>query len=128
MLLAVAVLLGLSILLMLPLAGPLWTRLPLAKFIAFPWRLLGPAGLLAALMGAVPLLLLPERPAAFALAGVLLLAPLSVAVYLFRPPRSGRLCPPAGLTLADIGRYEVGGGSRGTASANEYLPRWVENR
>ena len=45
LLLAVAGLLAISILLMLPLAAPVWIRVPLAKFIAFPWRLLGPAGL-----------------------------------------------------------------------------------
>ena len=113
---------------MLPLAGPLWTRLPLARFIAFPWRLLGPAGLFAAVMGATPLLLLPERGARAGLLFILLLAPLSVAAYLFPPASLWRPAPAGGLTLADIGRYESStGGSRGTASANEYLPRWVED-
>ena len=127
-LLVVAVLLVACLLLMLPLAGPLWTRLPLAKFIAFPWRLLGPAGLLAAVMGATPLLLLPERGARAGLLLILLLAPLSVAAYLFPPASLWRPEPAGGLTQADIGRYESStGGSRGTASANEYLPRWVED-
>ncbi|MCU0507028.1 MAG: YfhO family protein [Anaerolineae bacterium] len=117
----------LCLLLMLPLAAPLWTHLPLAKFIAFPWRLLGPAGLLAALLGGVPLLLLPERPAFGGLLAVLVIAPLSVAPYLFPAASLWRPVPAEGITLADIGRYEVSGGSRGTASANEYLPRWVED-
>ncbi len=127
-LLVVAALLAACLLLMLPVAGPLWTRLPLARFIAFPWRLLGPAGLLAALIGAAPLLLLPERGARAALLLVLLLAPLSVGAYLFPSSSLWRPAPAGGFTLADIGRYESSaGGSRGTASANEYLPRWVEN-
>ena len=125
-LLAIAALLAICLALMLPLAAPLWTRLPLAKLIAFPWRLLGPAGLLAALMAATPLLLLPERGARAALLVILLLAPLSVAAYLFPPASLWRPEPAGGLTLAEIGRYEASpGGSRGTASANEYLPRWV---
>jgi hypothetical protein len=125
LLLVTGALLLACLLLMLPLAASLWTNLPLAKFIAFPWRLLGPAGLLAALLGAAPLLLLPERPAFAGLLAVLLIAPLSVAPYLFPSPSLWRLIGSYGLTLADIGRYEVSGGSRGTASANEYLPRWV---
>jgi len=125
-LLVIAALLAISLALMLPLAAPLWTRLPLARLIAFPWRLLGPAGLLAALMAATPLLLLPERGARAALVLILLLAPLGVAAYLFPPASLWQPDPPGGLTLADIGRYEASpGGSRGTASANEYLPRWV---
>jgi len=125
-LLVIAALLAACLALMLPLAAALWTRLPLARFIAFPWRLLGPAGLLAALMAATPLLLLPERGARAALILILLLAPLSVAAYLFPPASLWQPEPAGGLTLADIGRYESStGGSRGTASANEYLPRWV---
>jgi hypothetical protein len=127
LLVVLAVLLLLCLLLMLPLAAPLWTHLPLAKFIAFPWRLLGPAGLLAALLGGVPLLLLPERPAFGGLLALLAIAPLSVAPYLFPAASLWRPVPAEGITLADIGRYEVSGGSRGTASANEYLPRWVED-
>ncbi len=127
-LLVVAALLAGCLVLMLPLAAPLWTHLPLAKFIAFPWRLLGPAALLAALMAATPLLLLPERAARAGMLLLILLAPLSVAAYLFPPASLWRPAPAGGLTLADIGRYESStGGSRGTASANEYLPRWVED-
>ena len=127
LLLLIAVLLLICILLVLPLAAPLWTNLPLAKLIAFPWRLLGPAGLLAAVLGGAPLLLLRERPAFAGMLAVLVIAPLSVAPYLFPSPSLWGPAPAGGLTLADIGRYEVKDGSRGTASANEYLPRWVEN-
>jgi ABC-type uncharacterized transport system permease subunit len=42
-LLVVAIMLALSLIMMLPLAAPIWENLPLARFIAFPWRLLGPA-------------------------------------------------------------------------------------
>jgi hypothetical protein len=127
-LLVLAGLLALSLLLMLPLAAPIWTTLPIAKFIAFPWRLLGPAGLLAATVGAVPLLLLASRRIAAAGLGVLLvLALLNVGPYLFPSADLWRPEPAGGVTLADIGRHEVQDGWRGTTSANEYLPRWVQD-
>jgi hypothetical protein len=107
--------------LMLPAAAPLWEHLPLARLIAFPWRLLGPALLWAALLGGFALLSLPGRLRTPALAFLLLLIPLSVATYLFPRP----FAPATEPTLADLARYELTGGARGTASANEYLPRWV---
>lgn len=127
-LLTLAGLLVVSLALMLPLAAPAWTTLPIAKFIAFPWRLLGPAGLLAAIVGAVPLLLLTDGRSSIAGVAVLIaLALLSVAPYLFPSPGLWRPEPPGGVGLADIGRHEVQNGWRGTTSANEYLPRWVED-
>lgn len=127
-LLTMSVLLALSLLLMLPFAAPVWTTLPIARFIAFPWRLLGPAGLLAAVVAAVPLLLVAGRRIAAVGLGVLLaLALLNVGPYLFPSPGLWRPEPAGGVTLADIGRHEVQDNWRGTTSANEYLPRWVED-
>ena len=60
-LLVVADLLALALVMMLPLAAPVWERLPLARFIAFPWRLLGPALLWAALLGGAALFVMPTR-------------------------------------------------------------------
>ncbi len=120
---AVAGLLVLSLALMTPAAAPVWEHLPLARFIAFPWRLLGPALLWAALLGAAGLALLPAGVRLPALLCFLLLAPLSVAPYLFPRP----FVPTAEPTLADLARYELEGGARATASANEYLPRWVQD-
>ncbi len=114
-------LLTLSLVLMLPQAAPAWERLPLARFIAFPWRLLGPALLLAALLGGAAFYLVPPRLRTTGLAVLLVLIPFSVAPYLF--PRS--FAAVTELTVADIARYELEGGARATASANEYLPRWV---
>jgi len=118
---AVAALLGLSLALMLPAAAPVWERIPLARFIAFPWRLLGPALLWAALLGGAALYLVPARFRTAALTVLLVLIPASTAPYLFPRP----FAPVAEPALADITRYELAGGARGTASANEYLPRWV---
>jgi len=119
----VAGLLVASLALMLPAAAPAWERLPLARFIAFPWRLLGPALLWAALLGGAALYIFPRRGRLPALLLLLILAPLSVAPYLFPRP----FAPAAEPTLADLARYELAGGARATASANEYLPMWVRD-
>jgi len=120
---AVAALLILCLALMLPMSAGVWERLPLARFIAFPWRLLGPALLWAALLGGAALALAPDRWQTPALAILLALISLSVAPYLFPRP----FAPVAEPTVADIIRYELAGGARATASANEYLPRWVRD-
>jgi hypothetical protein len=120
-LLVVAIMLAVSLIMMLPLAAPVWERLPLARFIAFPWRLLGPALLWAALLGGAALFVIPERLRTAAMLTLLILVPLSVAPYLFPRPFADVAEP----TLADIARYELTGGARATASANEYLPAWV---
>lgn len=119
----IAGLLVVSLALMLPAAAPLWERLPLARFIAFPWRLLGPALLGAALLGGAALFIVPRWARGPALLALLVLAPLSVAPYLFPRP----FAPVAEPTVADIARYELAGGARATASANEYLPQWVRD-
>ena len=120
-LLVVAIMLALALIMMLPLAAPVWERLPLARFIAFPWRLLGPALLWAALLGGAALFVIPARLRTAAMLALLVLVPLSVAPYLFPRPFADVAEP----TLADIARYELAGGARATASANEYLPAWV---
>jgi hypothetical protein len=120
---AVAGLLIVGLALMLPVAAPVWERLPLARFIAFPWRLLGPALLWAALSGGAALFALPQKARLPGLLLLLVLAPLSVAPYLFPRP----FAPVTEPTLADLARYELSGGARATASANEYLPRWVHD-
>jgi 6-pyruvoyl-tetrahydropterin synthase related domain len=122
-LLVVAALLLASLVVMLPVAVGAWEALPLARLIAFPWRMLGPALLWAALLGGAGLFLAPVRFRTPALAALLILVPLSIAPYLF--PRA--FAPMAEPTLADLTRYEIEGGARGTASANEYLPIWVSD-
>jgi hypothetical protein len=44
---------GVSIFLMIPLGTPAWNHLPELRFIQFPWRWLGPLGLVVALLMAV---------------------------------------------------------------------------
>lgn len=119
----IAGLLGASLALMLPAAALVWERLPLTRFIAFPWRLLGPALLWAALLGGAALYAFPRKARLPALLVLLILAPLSVAPYLFPRP----FAPATEPTLADLARYELSGGARATASANEYLPLWVRD-
>jgi len=122
-LLGAGALLVASLALILPGAAPIWVNLPLAQDIAFPWRLLGPALLWAAILGGSWLCLLPEKPRLAAAAVLLVLIPVCIAPYLF--PRPFAPAPEPG--VADIARYELQGGARGTASANEYLPRWVQD-
>jgi hypothetical protein len=122
-LLVAAGLLLFSLAAMLPVAAGAWEALPLARLIAFPWRMLGPALLWAALLGGASLFLAPERARILALAILLVLVPLSIAPYLF--PRA--FAPASEPVTTDIARYEMAGGARGTASANEYLPRWVSD-
>ncbi len=120
-LLVAAGLLIFSLVAMLPLAGPAWERLPLVRFIAFPWRLLGPALLWSALLGGAALFIFPSRARIVVALVLLILIPLAVAPYLFPRPFAAIAEP----RLADIARYELSEGARATASANEYLPRWV---
>jgi hypothetical protein len=120
-LLVVAALLLASLVVMLPIAAGAWEALPLARLIAFPWRMLGPALLWAALLGGAGLFLAPARFRTAALVVLLVVVPLSIAPYLF--PRA--FAPANEPVPADIARYELEGGARGTASANEYLPVWV---
>jgi hypothetical protein len=122
-LLVVAMLLILSLVAMLPIAAGVWEALPLARLIAFPWRMLGPALLWAALVGGAGLFIAPVSLRTPALAVLLVLVPLSIAPYLF--PRA--FGPASEPELADVARYELEGGARGTASANEYLPVWVSD-
>lgn len=132
-LLVVGAFLAICLALMLPSTAAVWEALPLARFIAFPWRLLGPALLWAALLGGAVLLLLPGRWQVVACVAAMCLIPLSVAPYLFPRPFAPATEPSVGHTPApasagaSVARYEVSGGAKGTASANEYLPRWVED-
>ncbi len=122
-LLMIGALLISCITLILPASGVFWDVLPLARLVAFPWRLLGPALLWAALLGGAALFLFP-RPLQLPLVALLLiLIPLSVAPLLFPRPFS----PTDEPTMASVALYELNDGAPATASADEYRPRWVQD-
>jgi hypothetical protein len=119
-LLFTAALLIASTVLMLPIGGQAWYTLPLGRFLAFPWRLMGPALLWASLLGGAALFLLPRPYQTAALVLLLVLIPASVGPYLFPRPFSPAVEP----TVAEVAAYELDGGARGTVSADEYRPIW----
>jgi hypothetical protein len=115
---ALALLVGLFTLLMLPLSLPVWDNLPLVEFIQFPWRLLGPATLLLAVLAGAGIARLPERwrwPGAVLSGTAMLLLALP---WLF-PGSLERLADP---TPPAVIEHEMETGALGTTAAGDYLP------
>jgi hypothetical protein len=125
----------------LPLTVFIWEKLPFANFIQFPWRLVGPASLLLALLaGASVQIIENSRSKAQGLrlkvqgASSFVLRPpssvirhssfiilfLSSLTWTFAPPYKTPLAP----TVRDLAAYEASG-QLGTTSAGEFLPRDV---
>ncbi|MBI4316770.1 MAG: hypothetical protein HY679_12615, partial [Chloroflexi bacterium] len=105
-------------------SSPLWSLFPFARFIQFPWRLVGPAGLfLAAVAGAG---MARFQTKTF---GVWLFGFVISSFFLFSLPWTYHI-PfdplPSAVSPADSIRYEVATGQLGATSTGEYLPRWVE--
>ncbi len=103
----------------LPVSTPLWERLPLANLIQFPWRLVGPASLLLALLTAPAWG--PRAPSgglALSLAALFFYS----LTWSFAPPFS----TPAAPTVEDLTAYERTTGQLGLTSAGEFLPRDVQ--
>ncbi len=114
---ALALLVSLFALLMLPLSLPVWDNLPLVEFIQFPWRLLGPASLLLAVLAGAGIARLPDR---FRWPGTLLVsAAMLLALPWLFPASLERQADPT--PLAVIG-HEIETGALGTTAAGDYLP------
>lgn len=109
----------------LPASAPVWRLLPPLELVQFPWRLLGPAALCAAvLIGASVAALERALPARFTL------APAPVVIVLIAAANLSwwypRYCAPqAQATLADMLAFEQASGTLGTTAKGEYLPRAV---
>jgi hypothetical protein len=114
---AVALLLAMA----LPASRFIWDRLPLLYFVQFPWRFLGPATLLLAVLAGAGASRLPGSPLVQLAASLLLLAVAGLP-WLFPGDY------PAELALAPdaVIRFEAETGWLGTTSAAEYLPVQVE--
>jgi hypothetical protein len=125
----------------LPLTVFIWEKLPFANFIQFPWRLVGPASLILALLAAASVQIIEDsRSKAQGLrlkvqgASSFVLRPpssvirhssfiilfLSSLTWTFAPPYKTPLAP----TVRDLAAYEASG-QLGTTSAGEFLPRDV---
>ncbi len=109
----------------LSLSHPLWEALPLLPYVGFPWRFLGPAGLIAAWLAAAPLRWLDKRrPGAQALAlGLAVLANVVFGLTWLYPRYLGPIENP---TPAGLIAFEQSQGAIGTTSVGEYLPVWVQ--
>lgn len=120
----VAVLLVLVSFLTLSIAEPIWNVLNnVLRFIQFPWRLVGPASLLAALLaGAVLAQARLERWAAW----IVGLACLGFFFFSLPWTYHDTFATPPYQSPDDSIQYEIHSGELGTSSTAEYLPKWVE--
>jgi hypothetical protein len=109
------------LLMALPASQPLWDHLPLLYFVQFPWRFLGPASLLLAVLAGAGASRLPGGPWLQLLTSLLVLAGFGLP-WLF----PGDYAPALSLAPDDVIRFEAETGWLGTTSAGEYLPRQVQ--
>src|SRR5579859_3542757 len=135
---------GLS-LLTLRLSQPVWEHTPDANLIQFPWRLVGPASLLLALLAGradltPPAPLLPYAPlrgsttsreggrranAALPEMGGVALALAGLFFYSLTWTFSASPPAPVTASVRDLARYELDSGQLGTTSTGEFLPAGV---
>lgn len=117
--------------LMLPESQPLWEAAPLLELAEFPWRMLGPAVLCAAVLGGAWVHLCerwfvspiaPSRAGHVALVIGLTLTLAANLFYLFHSQFIVWGTP----TPAEVMAYERHSRAIGTTSTGEFLPRWVE--
>lgn len=126
--------LGLLILtlMMLPLSIAVWDNVPLLRFVQFPWRFLGPAGLFLAILAGAGAASLPlfSRSGAARLPGSdwlklpLILVGIIVFAFTWLFPHFYPSQPDP--TPLDLIAFERDTGALGTTSAGDYLPVWVE--
>ena len=111
--------------LMLPQAEPLWTALSPLAYLQFPWRLLGPVGILLAALAGFNALWIERLPArAGALATALIVAlPVALALPTLFIDKWDH--PTLDTSVAAYHAAELDGRQRGTTFSNEYLPRVV---
>jgi hypothetical protein len=114
------------ILMQTPASAWLWNALPLLHFVQFPWRLMGAASLLlAVLAGAGAALIAPyiARPVPRAL---FVGAALAAIVIPALPWLYGVYVPDSpGASIVDVQNFERRTSLIGGTAAGEYLPRWT---
>lgn len=99
----------------------IWDSLPLINFIQFPWRMLAPATLCAALLAGAAVQWLPKR--AWLIGSAICLVAALGNLSWWYP----RYCAPfKDSTVADTLQYELATSTLGTTAKGEYLPRTVK--
>ena len=115
----------LCIFLTLPISRFLWQGVPLLPYVGFPWRFLGPAGVMVAwLAGASGRWGRRWRPGTQALGIGLVTLALAIFSLTWLYPRY--LAPVENLTPAGLITFEQDTGALGTTSVGEYLPVGVQ--
>jgi hypothetical protein len=114
----------------LRLSLPLWEHLPGAGTIQFPWRLVGPASLLLALLAARALdvptrATAGTRPPATISAAAPAVALAALFFYSLTWTFSASPPAPATASVRDLAGYELSSGELGTTSTGEFLPMAV---
>jgi len=111
--------------LMTPASAWLWTHLPIAKFVVYPWRLLGVAALAAVPGAAVLPQIVPRRWQTGAAGSMIAVVSVAALPLLYTPLSFYTV---GDLTPGEAFIYEKRTGNVGLTSGNEYLPIWAEQR
>ncbi|MBN1180545.1 MAG: YfhO family protein [Anaerolineae bacterium] len=115
--------LGSSLFLVLPVSRPVWDALPLLQRVQFPWRLVGPAALCAAILaGAAVYTLRASRWSGVVALSLLVILPLANTGWLY--PRHCTM--PGDVSVAGMIDWERQTDTLGTTASREFLPMWVE--
>lgn len=107
--------------LVLPQGNAFWAphRVPLAPFIQFPWRLLGPAALLGSLVLAIGAAAVWERASDASKSGIAILGAATLLFVVAWPYASAKEMP---IDKIPLDAASIRQGMISTAAADEYLP------
>ncbi|GAB4472533.1 MAG: hypothetical protein Kow00124_10670 [Anaerolineae bacterium] len=104
----------------------IWDVMPLLEFLQFPWRLIGPASILLAVLAGIGAALAADRIRSEALQGVWLGGLVLLIIAFSLPWLYGVYLPqPQASTIVDAQNFERETGHIGGLTFGEYLPVWV---
>lgn len=109
---------------MLPLSIGIWDRVPMLRFVQFPWRFLGPTSLFLAIVAGVGVVYLSiSERFRWSIVALALAAMMGFSLtWLFPSYYPSQSEPTPSQTIA----FERETGALGTTSAGDYLPIWVK--